>query len=80
MTESLIGTVVPISDFIDDDDEYHDDIISVDRRILFVINNDFCSSFVARVLNDDEMVVETIFPPVDADTEVMFGGFQLDEG
>ena len=79
MTEGLVGMVVAINNLIDDDDEYRDDIVSVGRRILFVMNNDECSSFVARIINDVEMVVETVFPPVNADCEVMFGGFQFDQ-
>ena len=79
MTEGLVGMVVAISDLINDGDEYRDDIIGIGRRILFVMNNDECSSFVARIINDVEMVVETVFPPVNADCEVMFGGFQFEE-
>ncbi|EME67696.1 hypothetical protein H261_22203 [Paramagnetospirillum caucaseum] len=71
--------VVAISDLIDDDYEYRDDIIRIGRRILFVMNNDECSSFIGRVISDDQMVVETVFPPVNADCEVMFGGFQFEE-
>ncbi|WP_152427056.1 hypothetical protein [Paramagnetospirillum caucaseum] len=79
MTKGLVGMVVAISDLIDDDYEYRDDIIRIGRRILFVMNNDECSSFIGRVISDDQMVVETVFPPVNADCEVMFGGFQFEE-
>ncbi|EME67734.1 MULTISPECIES: hypothetical protein [Rhodospirillales] len=79
MAENLVGMVVAISDLINDGDEYRDDIIGIGRRILFVMNNDECSSFVGRVIGDDQMVVETVFPPVNADCEVMFGGFQFDQ-
>ena len=79
MLHEMVGKTIFINNLIDDDDEYSDDIVSVGRRILFVMNNNECSSFVGRVISDDQMVVETVFPPVNADCEVMFGGFQFDQ-
>ncbi|WP_231849051.1 hypothetical protein [Paramagnetospirillum magneticum] len=79
MIENAVGMIIPISNLIDDDDECRDDIISKDCRILFVVNNDECSSFVGRIISEREMVVETVFPAVDADVKVMFGGFLLEE-
>ena len=79
MLHEMVGKTIFINNLIDGGDQYRDDIVSVGRRILFVMNNDECSSFVGRVISDDQMVVETVFPPVEADTEVMFGGFQFDQ-
>ena len=85
-SELKVGDVLFLDELIDE--EFRVDIIGtyendggdgiyIGSRILFVTNSPACAAFVGKIVSGFEVVVETILPPVNADIQVMYGGYQF---